>query len=99
VRAGQTAEIKLETFPFTRYGTMPGHVLHVAADAVGHERLGAVYPVRVGLVRASLDVDGRRIGLTPGMNVTVEIRIGERRVLDYLLAPLVRYAAESFRER
>jgi hemolysin D len=44
-------------------------------------------------------VDGRRIEFAPGMNVTVEIQIGQRRVLEYVLAPLLRYTAESLRER
>jgi hemolysin D len=99
VGAGQAAEIKLETFPYTRYGTMPGHVAHVAADAVPHERLGLVYPARVAVTRAAMEIDGRRVELTPGMSVTVEIKVGQRRVLEYLLAPLLRYAGESLRER
>jgi hemolysin D len=99
VRAGLSAEIKLETFPFTRYGTVPGHVVHVAADAVSHERLGLIYPVRVALERRAMNVDGRHIELAPGMNVTVEIQIGQRRVLEYVLGPLLRYTSESLRER
>lgn len=99
VRAGHSAEIKLETFPFTRYGTVPGHVVHVAADAVSHERLGLIYPVRVALERRAMQVDGRHVELAPGMNVTVEIQIGQRRVLEYVLAPLLRHTSESLRER
>lgn len=99
VRAGHSAEIKLETFPFTRYGTVPGHVVHVAADAVSHDRLGLIYPVRVALERRAMNVDGRHIEFAPGMNVTVEIQIGQRRVLEYVLAPVLRYASESLRER
>jgi len=40
-----------------------------------------------------------RIELVPGMAVTVEIKTGSRRVIEYLLSPLLRYKQESLRER
>lgn len=99
VRAGQPAEIKLETFTYTRYGTVPATVKSVSADAVNDEKKGAVFPVTLELAQHSLDVDGKRIRLAPGMNLTAEIKTGERRAIEYLLSPLQRRVNESLRER
>ena len=46
-----------------------------------------------------ITVDGKRIKLTPGMNLTAEIKTGKRRVIDYLLSPVQTHAQESMRER
>ncbi len=99
VNAGQTATIKLETFPFTRYGTLEAKVDTVAADAVSDEKRGAIFPATLILQRAQIDVDGKKIRLSPGMNVTAEIKTGRRRVIDYLLGPVQRTMSESLGER
>lgn len=99
VRPGQDAEIKLETFLFTRYGTIPATVKTVTADAVNDEKKGAIFPVTLTLAKSAIDVDGQSIRLSPGMNLTAEIKTGKRRVIEYLLSPVQRAATESLRER
>ena len=99
VNAGQTAQIKLETFPFTRYGTVEAKVESVTADAVSDDKRGAIFPATLTLSKESIDVDGKRIRLSPGMNVTAEIKTGKRRLIDYLLSPVQRATSESMRER
>jgi hemolysin D len=99
VNEGQAAEIKLETFPFTRYGTVPARVTAITADAVLDEKRGAIFPATLRLEKATLEVDGRVIRLAPGMNLTAEIKTGRRRVIDYLLSPVRQTADESLRER
>ncbi|MBU2288027.1 MAG: HlyD family type I secretion periplasmic adaptor subunit [Gammaproteobacteria bacterium] len=99
VNVDQQAEIKLETFPFTRYGTIGATVNRVTADAVNDEKRGAIFPVTLTLSRTTLDVDGKAIKLSPGMNLTAEIKTGKRRVIEYLLSPVQRAASESLRER
>lgn len=99
VQAGQRAEIKLETFNFTRYGTIAGDVTSVSGDAILDEKKGPIYAARVRLSRTSMDIDGQAVRLAPGMNVTVEIKTDQRRIIDNLLAPLLRYKSESLRER
>lgn len=99
VKAGQEAEIKLETFMFTRYGTIPGKLTLVTADAVNDEKRGAIFPVTLSLGKTQIDVDGKPIRLAPGMNLTAEIKTGKRRVVEYLLAPIQRAGSGSFRER
>jgi hemolysin D len=99
VRTGQTAEIKLETFPFTRYGTVEARVKHVSADAVTDDKRGAFFPATLVLQTSEIDVDGRRVRLSPGMNLTAEIKTGQRRVIEFLLSPVVKAGRESLRER
>ena len=44
-------------------------------------------------------VDGRMVNLAPSMAVTVEVRTGSRRIIEYVLAPPLRYKQKSLRER
>jgi hemolysin D len=57
------------------------------------------YLTRVALDQVSMSIDGGDVALAPGMAVTVEIKTGRRRVLEYLLSPVLRYKQEGFRER
>ena len=95
----QDTVIKIESFPYTRYGYLTGKVKSISHDAVSHEQLGLVYTAVISLDKYTLNVDGKTINLTAGMNVTAEIKTGKRRVLDYLLSPLQTKLDESFRER
>ena len=124
MRAGEPAEIKVDTFNFTRYGLMHGTVTSVSQDAMVREKPPAgsaasagdtsarsandgsqtsgqelVYTARVSLDRTQMEAEDRVVSLTPGMAVTVEIKTGSRRVIEYLLSPLLRYEQEAMRER
>jgi hemolysin D len=99
VRVGQPVALKIETFPFTRYGTVPGSVAAISADAMSVERVGLVYLARIALERDAVDVDGEMIALAPGMSAAAEIQIGRRRVIEYFLSPLLRRSYEALRER
>lgn len=99
VNAGQEAEIKIETFPYTKYGTIRGEVKHVSSDAIQDEKRGLIYSSRVKLERATVRVENKVVNLSPGMAVTVEIKTDKRRVIEYFLTPLMQYAKESLRER
>lgn len=96
---GQTARVKLETFPYTRHGTLAAEVEYVAADATVAEGRGAVFPGRLRLQADRIVVDGRSVPLSAGMVLTAEIHIGRRRIIEYLLSPLQRAATEGLRER
>lgn len=99
VREGQQAEVKLETFTFTRYGTVPATVQTIAADAVNDEKRGAIFPATLVLAQDAINVDGKRIRLSPGMNLSAEIKTGKRRAIEYLLSPVQQTASESLKER
>ncbi|WP_062480365.1 HlyD family type I secretion periplasmic adaptor subunit [Variovorax boronicumulans] len=99
VSPAQEATIKLETFSYTRYGTVNATVKTVTADAVNDEKRGAIFPVTLSLGATTIDVDGRPIKLSPGMNLTAEIKTGKRRVIEFLLSPVQRATSEGLRER
>jgi hemolysin D len=58
-----------------------------------------VYAARVSLDRSEMEIEGRSVELSPGMAVTIEIKTGSRRIISYLLSPLIRYHQEVLRER
>jgi hemolysin D len=99
VAVGQPVTLKLEAFPFTRYGTVPGRVETVSSDAVEDEKLGLIYTVRVALDRTTIDRGDRTLPLTPGMAVTADIRTGSRTILSYIVSPINAARSEAGRER
>ncbi len=99
VHTGQIAEIKIDSFPFTKYGVIDGAVTDISADAVEHEQLGLLFPLKVAIVTDEINVNGKWVKLKPGMSVTVEIKTGTRRLMEFLLAPLMRGVSEGVRER
>lgn len=89
VHAGQPAEVKVAAFLFTRYSTLTAQILHVSHDAVPLEKVGLTYAARVGLEQSVIQVEGQPVPLSPGMAVTVEIKTGIRRLIEYVLSPLL----------
>lgn len=99
VNEGQDAEIKVDSFPFTKYGTIRGDVKTVSRDAVLDEQQGWVYPARFNLWETEMIAGDKFVPLSPGMTVMVEIKTGKRRLIQYILAPLQEYQSESLKER
>jgi hemolysin D len=100
VHVGQHAEVKIDAFNYTKYGTIPATVSFVSPDAMMKgKKKGLQYAVRVTLLRRTLDVDGIERALTPGMSGTVDIRTGRRRIIEFFLSPLIRHVVGSLHER
>jgi len=99
VAVGQPVELKLETFPFTRFGLIEGRVKQVWRDAIQDEKQGLVYKAEVTLAADKILIGRDWVPLAPGMAVQAEIKTGDRRVISYFLSPLLRYRDESLRER
>ncbi len=99
VNAGQVAEVKVETFPFTKYGTIPASLTLVSHDAINDEKRGLIYSTRARLQRATMQVEDKSVNLSAGMAVSVEIKTGKRRVIEYFLSPMLQYGSESLRVR
>jgi hemolysin D len=121
VHVGQVAEIKVDTFNFTRYGLFHGRVLSVSPDAIARDvppdktkddntvnaegtssepkgqELG--YAARISLDRTQIQVGDTLASLSSGMAVTVEVKTGSRRIISYLLSPLLKYKQEALREQ
>ncbi|MEI5998942.1 HlyD family type I secretion periplasmic adaptor subunit [Paraburkholderia bengalensis] len=99
VKVGQRAAVKVEAFPYTRYGLLEGSVVSVANDAAQDKRQALVFKARIGLKTDRMRIDDRWIALTPGMAVTADIATGRQSVAQYFLGPLVQGVQESMHER
>ncbi|MDR2852520.1 MAG: HlyD family type I secretion periplasmic adaptor subunit [Burkholderiaceae bacterium] len=99
VQVGQRVAVKVEAFPYSRYGYLNGTVTAVSIDAVRDRRQGMTFPVRIRVSTNRIRVDNRWIRLTPGMAVTADIRTGSRSVIGYFLDPLRVSLQESMHER
>lgn len=124
VEVGQEVVIKVDAFPFTRYGALTGKVTQVSRDAIESREASAsgdaesiargqtvsqmsgtaptqnlVYPVKVEIDQNTIAADGKDVRLTPGMTTAVEIRTGHRRVIDYLIAPILETTSSAGHER
>jgi len=96
---GQEAEIKVETFSFQRYGTLPAVVTMVATEAVEDPMQGLIYRVMLTAERDYFIVGHRQVFLLPGMAVTAEIKTAQKRVIEFFLDPFRTYIREGLRER
>jgi hemolysin D len=122
IQIGQEAVVKVESFPFTRYGSIKAHVTRIARDAIPEPDANAIEgdPARAtqqsgfagaqrtqNLVFAvalepevtTISADGEKVPLTSGMSVSVEIKTGSRRMLEYVFSPLVEVSARAMKER
>lgn len=114
IHTGQRVKVKLASYPFQKYGMLDGTVLRVSADATeapsantrsdalsGRDRpMGPLaYRAVVDLGAQELGIDGRRYPLASGMQVTVDIHLGTRTVLEYLISPVQKAFHQAARER
>ena len=122
VKVGQEAIIKVEAFPFTRYGVIDAMVTKVSHDAIpqpdvqtqegnpsqpikstsafGAQRMqNLMFPVNLKSENLYINVNGEKIALVPGMAVTIEIKTGKRRILEYIFSPLVETSSRALKER
>jgi hemolysin D len=114
VREGKPAKVKLAAYPFQKYGMLEATVKQVSPDAGEASPSGASmntnnakaspqqaggYKALVVLNAQQLDVNGEHFALQPGMQVSAEINLGTRTVIEYLLSPVQREVGEAGRER
>lgn len=105
LRPGLPALVKVSAYDYAIYGGLHGRVVSVGPDTVKDEQRAAsgrpdatYYRLMVETDANALEVAGRRLPILPGMQATVDVRTGEKTVLDYLLKPIFK-AHEAFRER
>lgn len=100
IRPDQEASVKISAYDYTVYGDLKGRVERISADTIAAEDGETYYRVIVRTEESSLaDPNGEPLPLIPGMVGQVDIRTGEKSVLDYLLKPIRRTQSEAFRER
>ncbi|QDZ06427.1 HlyD family type I secretion periplasmic adaptor subunit [Sphingomonas panacisoli] len=99
VRVGQGVALKLEAFPFTRYGALRGKVESIASDAVEDDKLGLVYPAQISIDAVQPGLRSGKLKAGVGMQITADIRTGQRSLLSYLISPIDEASQEAGRER
>jgi adhesin transport system membrane fusion protein len=102
---GLPATVKITAYDYAIYGGLKGKVQHISPDTLKDDKKAAAgrpddtyYRVQVLTDSSVLDAGGKRLPIIPGMLASVEIRTGEKTILDYLLKPVLK-AREAFRER
>ncbi|MBK5074735.1 HlyD family type I secretion periplasmic adaptor subunit [Budviciaceae bacterium CWB-B4] len=102
---GLKATVKITAYDYAIYGGLSGTLEHISADTLKDEdkmRQGrgdtTYYRVLVRTDKAALTAKDKVFPIMPGMIATVEIRTGEKTILDYILKPVLK-AREAFRER
>lgn len=94
IEVGMEAEIKLEAYPYNRFGTVKGRVTYISPSAFMNEQLGSVYLVRLALMET-----GEGIDIISGLSGSIEIKTGRRTVMDYFMEPIIKGFGESMKEK
>ncbi|TKJ87049.1 HlyD family type I secretion periplasmic adaptor subunit [Paenibacillus sp. CFBP13512] len=98
IKKGQQVFLKVDTFPFQKYGYLYGEIEHISPDAFDDEKLGPIYKAAVSI--DSMDSSrGLPIHLTPGMSLTAEVKTDQRRIIEFFLSPIAKATEESFKLR
>jgi adhesin transport system membrane fusion protein len=98
LRPGLDAKVKITAYDFAMYGGLDAKVEHISADTFVEEDGEAYYLVRVRTAAPALVREGRSYSIIPGMTAEVDILVGEKTVLNYLLKPVLRARANALRE-
>lgn len=94
IRTGMEAEIKLEAYPYNKYGTVKGTVKYISPSSFNTEKMGSVY-----LVKLDVDDSNPNIDVMSGLTGAVEVKVGKRSVMRYFLDPIVKGFGDSLKEK
>ena len=102
IKTGQTAEVKVETYNFQKFGIVEAEVEEISADSVDDKQdpeRNRKFRLLLTPTKDNINVFGKKAELAPGMTVSAEIKIKEKRIIDYFMDPFRRYTSEALRER
>ena len=99
VQEGQEAEVKVEAFSFQKFGTLSGHVMQISPDAMEDKDKGRRYRVTIELDKPEFQLVDRVADISSGMTASAEIKIRQKRIIEFFLDPFRRYKSEALRER
>lgn len=94
IEVGMKAEIKLEAYPYNKYGTVAGTVKYISPSSFVSEQLGSVYLVKLEVTNENTNID-----LISGLSGSVEIKTDKRTVMEYFLDPIIKGFGESLKEK
>lgn len=99
IHEGQQVQVKVDTYPFTEYGLLTGEIIEISDDAIEDQNLGLVFKVITKLDSTTLHKQGKAFPIRSGMTASIEVKTGERRIIEYFLSPLTKAFKESLHER
>jgi len=99
VEIGQEVIVKFDALPYTKYGYLSGVIIKLARDAAESTDGTKRYKALVKLPQQVIKTIEREVELIPGMTVSAEIKLSQRRVIEYFLSTFKRYKSESIREK
>lgn len=99
LRPGQEALVKITAYDFSVYGGLEGTLEQISADTIEDKRGGFYYLVKVRTRDTAVSYRGESLPIMPGMMATVDIMIGKKTVLDYLLKPILKARQNALHER
>jgi len=97
------ASVKIDAYDYTIYGDLEGTLEFISADTVTDDLKRNEEPYFRVRVRTSgrsfRNAPEQNLEIQPGMTATVEIKTGERTVLEYFLKPVIKTMSEALSER
>ncbi|MEH6633623.1 MAG: HlyD family type I secretion periplasmic adaptor subunit [Halopseudomonas aestusnigri] len=99
LKLGQDVAVKVDSFPFTKYGLLKGRLKRISEDAVFKENIGFVYTSEIEILGAEEGSTINNYSLSSGMTISAEIKTGKRRILDFLFSTIKKYQNDALRER
>ena len=91
--------LKIDTYDFQKYGILHGTVKSISQNSIEDEKLGPVYEIYVKPDEDTLIIEGKEQKLSTGMTLNAEIEIGERRIIEFFIYPLIKYLDEGISVR
>jgi adhesin transport system membrane fusion protein len=99
LKPGLEAMVKLTAYDFAIYGGLKAEVERISADTITNEKGESFYQIHVRTKKNYILHNGKHLLIKPGMAVTVDIKTGEKTVLDYILKPILKTKQNALRER
>lgn len=99
VKTGQEVIIKLDTYPFQKYGKIKGKVIYISPDALQDEKKGLIYKVKISLDASEILSENDSVSILTGMEGTAEIKVDDRRIIEFFLEPLIEHFDNSLKVR
>lgn len=99
IKVGQAVSVKLDSFNFQKYGKLDGTLIHFGPDAILDETIGWVYKGKIAIDKKELNRNGNNAEVIVGMEGTAEVKIGDRRIIDFFLEPLIEHFDSSLKVR
>lgn len=101
IHPGQKAKVKITAYDYSIYGSLDGEVTTISPDTIQDDVRRDVYYYRVKIKTNANYLENKhheKFYIFPGMIATVDIKTGNKSILDYLLKPLNKMN-EALRER